>query len=98
VDLTGNPTVKCRYSMRFLVDGRLYALRWYSVDRIGMALGVARAVVGAHVLSEALFSCFEFCADGFVDDTDDGRVLVGSYIVGGAVGGPVGMAWRIASG
>ncbi len=80
------------------MDGRSYALRWYSVDCVGVALVVARAVVGAHVLSEALFSCFEFCADGFVDDTDNGQVVVGSYIVGGAVGGPVGMAWRIASG
>ena len=25
------------------------------------------------VLSKALFSSFEFCADGFVDDTDDGQ-------------------------
>jgi hypothetical protein len=80
------------------VDGRSYALRWYSVDRVGVALVVARAVVGARVLSEALFSCFEFCADWFVDDTDAGQVVVGSYIVGGAVGGPVGTAWRIASG
>ncbi len=80
------------------MDGRSYALRWYSVDRIGVAIVVARAVVGARVLSEVLFSCFEFCADGFVDDTDDGQVIVGSYIVGGAVGGPVGMAWQIASG
>ncbi len=80
------------------MDGRLYALRWYSVDRVGVALGVARAVVGACVLSEALFSCFEFCADRFVDDTDDRQVVVGSYIVGGAVGGTVGTAWRIASG
>jgi hypothetical protein len=63
------------------------------VDRVGVALGVARAVVGAHVLSEALFSCFEFCADGFVDDTDNGQVVMGLYIVGGAVGGPVGTAW-----
>ncbi len=55
------------------MDGRSYALRWYSVDCVGVALVVAQAVVGAHVLSEALFSCFEFCADGFVDDTDDGR-------------------------
>ena len=84
--------------MRFLVDGRLYALRWYSVDRVGVALVVARAVVGARVLSKALFSCFEFCADWFVDDTDAGQVVVGLYIVGGAVGGPVGTAWRIASG
>jgi hypothetical protein len=68
------------------------------VDHVGVALVVAQAVVGARVLSKALFSCFEFCADGFVDDTDDGQVVVGSYIVGGAVGGPVGMAWRIASG
>jgi hypothetical protein len=68
------------------------------VDRVGVALGVARAVVGARVLSEALFSYFEFCANGFVDDTDDGQVVVGSYIVGGAVGGPVGTAGRIASG
>jgi len=80
------------------VDGRLYALRWYSVDHVGVSLEVAQAVVGARVLSEALFSCFEFCADWFVDDTDDGQVVVGSYIVGGAVGGPVGTAWRIASG
>ena len=78
--------------MRFLVDGRSYALRWYSVDRVGVALVVARAVVGACVLSEALFSCFEFCADWFVDDTDAGQVVVGSYIVGGAVGGPIGTA------
>ncbi len=80
------------------MDGRLYALWRYSVDCIGVALVVARAVVGARVLSEALFSCFEFCADWFVDDTDAGQVVVGSYIVGGAVGGPVGMVWRIASG
>ena len=80
------------------MDGRLYALRWYSVDCVGVALVVARAVVGACVLSEALFSCFEFCADWFVDDTDAGQVVVGSYIVGGAVGGPVGTAWQIASG
>jgi hypothetical protein len=63
-----------------------------------MALVVARAVVGARVLSEALFSCFEFCADWFVNDTDARQVVVSSYIVGGAVGGPVGTAWRIASG
>ncbi len=80
------------------MDGRLYALWWYSVDRVGVALVVAGAVVGARVLSKALFSCFEFCTDGFVDDTDGGQVIVGSYIVGGAVGGPIGMAWRIASG
>ncbi len=80
------------------MDGRLYALRWYSVDHIGVALVVTQAVVGAHVLSKALFSCFEFCADRFVDDTDDGQVVVGSYIVGGAVGGPLGTAWWIASG
>ncbi len=80
------------------MDGRSYALRWYSVDHVGVALGVAQAVVGARVLSEALFSCFEFCADGFVDDTEEGQVVVGSYIVGGAVGGPVGMVWWIASG
>jgi hypothetical protein len=80
------------------VDGRLYALRWYSIDRVGVALVVAQAVVGARVLSKALFSCFEFCADWFVDDTDAGQVVVGSYIVGGAVGGPIGTAWRIASG
>ncbi len=84
--------------MRFLVDGRLYALRWYSVDRVGVALVVAQAVVGARVLSEVLFSCFEFCTDWFVDDTDYGQVVVGSYIVGGAVGGPVGTARQIASG
>jgi hypothetical protein len=35
VDLTGDPTVQCRYSMRFLVDGRSYARRWYSVDWCG---------------------------------------------------------------
>ena len=63
-----------------------------------MALVVAGAVVGARVLSEALFSCFEFCTDWFVDDTDAGQVIVGLYIVGGAVGGPVGTAWRIGSG
>ncbi len=80
------------------MDGRSYALRWYSVDRVGVARVVAQAVVGAPVLSEALFSCFEFCADWFVDDTDAGQVVVGSYIVSGAVGGPVGMAWWIASG
>jgi hypothetical protein len=80
------------------VDGRSYALRWYSVDHVGVALVEARAVVGARVLSKALFSCFEFCADWFVDDTDAGQVVVGSYIVGGAVGGPVGTAWQIASG
>jgi hypothetical protein len=80
------------------VDGRLYALQWYSVDRVGVALVVARAVVGARVLSEALFSCFEFCANWFVDDTDAGQVVVSLYIVGGAVGGLVGMAWRRASG
>ncbi len=27
------------------------------------------------VLSKALFSSFEFCADGFVDDTDDGQTF-----------------------
>ncbi len=80
------------------MDGRSYALRWYSVDRVGVALVVARARVGARVLSEALFSCFEFCADWFVNDTDAGQVVVSSYIVGGAVSGPVGTAWRIASG
>ena len=84
--------------MKFLVDGRSYALWWCSVDCVGVTLVVARAVVGARVLSEALFSCFEFCADWFVDDTDAGQVVVGSYIVGGAVGGPIGTAWRIASG
>ncbi len=68
------------------------------MDRLGVALVVARAVVGARVLSEALFSCFEFCTDGFVDDTDNKQVVVGSYIVGGAVGGPVGTVWQIASG
>ncbi len=68
------------------------------MDRVGVALGVARAVVGALVLSKVLFSCFEICADGFVDDMDDGQVIVGSYIVGGAVGEPVGTAWQIASG
>ncbi len=80
------------------MDGRSYALRWYSVDRIGVALVVARAVIGARVLSEALSSCFEFCADWFVDDRDAGQVVVGSYIVGGAVGGPIGTALQIASG
>ncbi len=55
------------------MDGRLYALRWYSVDCIGVALVVVRAVVGAR----------------------EGVCIVGSYIVGGAVGGPVGMVWRI---
>ncbi len=80
------------------MDGRSYALRWYSVDRVGVALVVARAVVGARVLSEALLSCFEFCADWFVDDTNARQVVVGLYIVDGAVGGPVGMAWQIASG
>jgi hypothetical protein len=79
------------------VDGRLYALRYYSVDRVGVALIEARALVGARVLSKALFSCFEFGADWFVDVTDAEQVVVGSYIVGGAVGGPVGTAWRIAS-
>ncbi len=68
------------------------------MDHVGVALGVARAVVGALVLSKALFSCFEICTHGFVDDMDDGQVVVGSYIVGGGVGGPVGTAWRIASG
>ncbi len=68
------------------------------MDCVGVALVVARAVVGARVLTEALFSCFEFCANWFVDDTDAGQVVVGLYIVGGAVGGPVGTAWRIASG
>ncbi len=58
------------------MDGRLYALRWYSVDHVGVALVVARAVVGAR----------------------EGVCIVGSYIVGGAVGGPVGTVWRIASG
>ncbi len=80
------------------MDGRSYALRWYSVDWVGVALVVARAVVGSRELSKALFSCFDFCADWFVDDTDAGQVIVSSYIVGGAVGGPVGMAWQIASG
>ncbi len=27
------------------------------------------------VLSEALFSSFEFCTNGFVDDTDDGQTF-----------------------
>ncbi len=58
------------------MDGRLYALRWYSVDPVGVAIVVARAVVGAR----------------------EGVCVVGSYIVGGAVGGPVGTVWRIASG
>ncbi len=80
------------------MDDRSYALRWYSVDYVGVALVVAQAVVGARVLYEALFSCFEFCADWFVDDIDAGQVIVSSYIVGGAVGGPVGTAWWIASG
>jgi hypothetical protein len=62
--------------MRFLVDGRSYALRCYSVDRVGVALVVARAVVGAR----------------------EGVCVVGSYIVGGAVGGPVGTVWQIGSG
>ncbi len=44
------------------------------------------------------FPVLNFCADWFVNDTDTGQVVVGLYIVGGAVGGPVGMAWRIASG
>jgi len=35
VDLTGDPTVQCRYSMRFLVNGRSYAWRWYLVDQCG---------------------------------------------------------------
>ncbi len=58
------------------MDGRLYALWWYSVDCVGVALVVAQAVVGA-------------C---------EGVCVVGSYIVGGAVGGHVGMVWWIASG
>ena len=58
------------------MDGRSYALRWYSVDCVGVALVVAQAVVGAL----------------------EGVCIVGSYIVGGAVGGPVGTVWRIASG
>jgi hypothetical protein len=62
--------------MRFLVDGRSYALRWYSVDCVGVALVVARAVVGAR----------------------EGVCVVGSYVVGGVVGEPVGTVWRIASG
>ncbi len=57
------------------MDGRLYALRWYSVDCVGVALVVARAVVGAR----------------------EGVCVVGLYIVGGAVGGPVGTVWQIAS-
>ncbi len=58
------------------MDGRWYALRWYSVDHVGVALVVAQAVVGAR----------------------EGVCVVGSYFVGGAVGGPVGTVWQIASG
>ncbi len=58
------------------MDGKSYALWWYSVDPVGVALVIARAVVGAR----------------------EGVCIVGSYIVDGAVGGPVGTVWRIASG
>ena len=41
--------------------------------------GISSCSVGStyrrEVLSEALFSSFEFCADGFVDDTDDGQTF-----------------------
>ena len=46
VDLTGNLMVPWRYSMNFLVDGRSYALRWYSVERIIWALVEEQAVDG----------------------------------------------------
>ena len=49
VDFTGNPTVQWSYSMSFFVDGRSYALRWYSVERVGEALVGTRVVVGACV-------------------------------------------------
>ena len=48
VDLTGDTTVQCRYLMRFLVDGRSYAWRWYLVDLCGGLLVAGR--VGASEL------------------------------------------------
>ena len=45
-DLTCNLMVQWRYSIRFFVDGRSYALQWYSVERVGWAIVVERAVVG----------------------------------------------------
>ena len=55
VDLTGDPTVQCRYSMRFFVDGRSYAWRWYSVDCCGGIL-VTGQVAGAVVVGMAIVS------------------------------------------
>ena len=49
VELTGNPMVPWRYSMSFFVDGKLYVLRWYSVERVGWALVELRAVDGVCV-------------------------------------------------
>ena len=48
-DFTGNPMVQWRYSMSFFVDGRSYALQWYSVERVGGALVGERVVVEARV-------------------------------------------------
>ena len=50
VDLTSDPTVQCRYSMSFFVDGRLYALQWYSVEPVGGAPVGEQAVVGERVV------------------------------------------------
>ena len=44
--MTGDPTEQCRYLMRFLVEGKSYARRWYSVDRCGGLL-VADCCVGS---------------------------------------------------
>jgi len=61
VDLTGDPTVQCRYSMRFLVDGRSYAWRWYSVDRCGGLLVVAGRVGGADSIGVCVSDSYIVC-------------------------------------
>ena len=60
VDLTGDPTVQCRYSMRFLVIGRSYAWRWYLVDRCGRLL-VADQVGGADSIGVCVGDSYIVC-------------------------------------
>ena len=66
VDLTGDPTVQCRYLMRFLMDNRSHAWRWYSVDLCGGLL-VSGRVGGADSIGVCVGNSYIVCVAAGVD-------------------------------
>jgi hypothetical protein len=85
-DLTGDPIVQCRYSMRFFVDGKSYALQWYSVERVGgMPVGdqvVGGARVGAIGVGNSTGGgtgvCTIGCSAGCISSSSPEGIMCGS--------------------